>query len=56
MAQQSSIPDIMKMSIMMTESLLLDGDVDVIMGHTVLCDMQGVGFSFISQATPQLIK
>lgn len=55
-ARESALTDIMKVSLMVTESLLLECDVDVIMGHIVIVDLQGVGISFISQSTPQIIK
>lgn len=51
-----SVMDVMKVSYMLSDLLMVEDDNTTIAGHTVLIDLKGLSFDHIKQQSPTLLK
>lgn len=51
-----SVMDVMKVSYMMSDLMMLEDDYTVIAGQTIIIDLKGLSFGHIKQQSPTLLK
>lgn len=51
-----TITDVIKVSYMISDTLLWEDDASIIAGQIVIIDLKGLGFGHIGQCTPSILK
>lgn len=51
-----SVMDVMKVSYMISDRMMIDDDYTTIAGQTILVDLKGLSFGHIKQQSPTLLK